>query len=163
MRLLCLMVAIGSAFQSGCSILVLESGESLEELNTREQVRQTFGEPVVQGGTDAFTTHRKLSETDYSNRMAVAMTMGLSELYTFPRSLIVTATKIIEGQHLMFVYDDVGTVRQIYLDGKLEVDSSSNKHYRETPKMLFPQSNEYETQRENFQRMRLGDSTIPTL
>lgn len=162
MRLFCMALAYCPLVLSGCSILVLECGHNLGETESREQVRLTFGEPNNQGNNDEYITHRKLGEYASSNRLGIAMTMGLYELYALPESLIITATKMINGQHLTFVYDDAGDVRQIYLNDKLYLDRSANQWYREPPRMLFPNSNENEALRDNFKLMGLGDSTIPS-
>jgi hypothetical protein len=125
-----LLVAVALA-QTGCSALVANGGEKLIRFTSRAQVHDAFGPPVavtaaVGGGTvEEFVTRRKIADQDALIYIAMldGPTLGLAELYLFPREVFVAARRSVLGQRLRVEFDDAGGVVQIRRDGEMTLDT----------------------------------------
>ncbi len=127
----------------GCSILIEESGYALQQLETREAVRSSFGEPVKRGIVketvehpdtypivydhlddligmefDEFVTHRKIAHDAAPLGMGIAMTYGLGEFFCFPFSVYDASSNVLFGYRLRFVYDSQGKVKRVFENGE---------------------------------------------
>lgn len=121
-RVMVLTALLGS---TGCSWLVINSGQQLNDLKTREQVQEVFGPPAtsdVLGDQvyDEFRTHRKIAEPWKNSYLVMGWcyTLGLGEIVWFPHQAFVAARRSILGQKLMVTYDEAGNVQQVSLDGE---------------------------------------------
>ncbi|HEY2785428.1 MAG TPA: hypothetical protein VGJ05_10685 [Fimbriiglobus sp.] len=125
MRISALLAVFSLPFLVGCTGLIKITGRDITCLTTREEVHKTYGEPVATSEHDGqlveeFTTRRKIADMwetpGYS--MGLAMTMGLGELWMFPRELYQTGKHVIAGQTLQFTFDNAGNVTSICRDGE---------------------------------------------
>lgn len=121
-RVMVLTALLGS---TGCSWLVINSGQQLNDLKTREQVQEVFGPPAtsdVLGDQvyDEFRTRRKIAEPWKNSYLVMGWcyTLGLGEIVWFPHQAFVAARRSILGQKLMVTYDEAGNVQQVSLDGE---------------------------------------------
>jgi hypothetical protein len=120
-RVMVLTALLGS---TGCSWLVINSGQQLNDLKTREQVQEVFGPPAESGvfqdqAYDEFHTRRKIAEPWKNLYLATGWvyTLGLGEIVWFPHQAFVAARRSILGQELRVTYDEAGNVQQVSLDG----------------------------------------------
>ncbi|WP_439626348.1 hypothetical protein [Gemmata sp.] len=107
---------------TGCSALVAGRGVNVNELSTKDEVRQAFGTPAFTCDEfhDEFRTHRKLAEQwklEYLAMPAV-ITLGLSEVVLFPTEVYCAAKQRIRGAHVRFFYDENGKVTYVLVDGE---------------------------------------------
>lgn len=123
MRVPCLLLTASIISATGCTMLVVNSGTNLAELQTREQVEKVFRQPAIAGQTDGqhfveYTTHRKIAEPKkniYLCTGAVA-TWGFTELLFFPSESYRAARRSVVGQRVRFTYDAEGRVTAIDFD-----------------------------------------------
>ncbi|MDB5308065.1 MAG: hypothetical protein JWO38_2267 [Gemmataceae bacterium] len=125
MRPVHLLLLAPILFATGCSWIVVNSGQNLGELKTRAQVHDTFGLPAATGRTkdqpfEEYFTRRKIAEP-WKNIYIVMgdfSTFGLGEFIWFPHQLFLAGRRSVVGQQIRFIYDVVGNVRGIRLDGE---------------------------------------------
>jgi hypothetical protein len=118
-------ILLSLSASSGCSLMIARCGKDLSVLETREEVRKDFGEPVASGVEDGqpyeeFRTRRKIvnEQEVYSLNMGLAMTGGLIEFIAFPLEVYEAMKATIAGQNLRFYYDGLGNVRYCQLNGQ---------------------------------------------
>jgi hypothetical protein len=139
MRPCLFLLLLFAAVPSGCSYLVAMSGTDIQKMETRDEFRAKFGEPVEVGSVngctqEVFRTHRKLADTFFGpgESMAVCLTCGLSEFVTTPYELYRAAEWSVKGQNVVVMYDKSGKVlhrthegaryqRYITLEGKPQI------------------------------------------
>jgi YD repeat-containing protein len=110
----------------GCSVFVAQSGTDLSRFRTREQVHDYFGKPeseAVRGGAfeEVFVTREKFATdemTQMADNPAYFLTLGLYELYAFPRELYYLGKRTTLGQELRFTFDGAGNTVRITRDNE---------------------------------------------
>lgn len=124
MRYASTLIAFSLLSSIGCSVLLINSGQNLEELKTRSEVSKAFGAPTTTGQIEGkdfeeFETRRKIAEPWKGIYLAMgyAATLGLGEFVWFPVQLFHTGRRTVLGQHIRFVYDSAGNVIEIRFDG----------------------------------------------
>ena len=124
MRPAFLTVALAVLGPTGCSAFVAASGTDLAKLQTRDEVRQKFGEPVAVGTADGvayeeFSTRRKIS--DNSKGIYICMydvaTLGLTEVYLLPYVLCEAGRRSLLGQTIRAEYNAAGEVVGVRYNG----------------------------------------------
>ena len=122
MRFALLLAATAAPLSVGCTAIIARSGEDLSALKTREQVHDSFGTPVATGTSDGQTyeeyrSRRKIAEPHGPGyAMSLALTLGLTELYWFPRELYLLGRHTILGRDICFTYDAAGNVTAVHID-----------------------------------------------
>jgi hypothetical protein len=97
-------------------MVIAASGQDVEALGTRGEVRDAFGTPSASGTTadgrayDEFHTRKKVSDADPLDGLRFMMTLGLYEFVALPAELCRNTWRISVGQTLRFEYDDAGNV-----------------------------------------------------
>lgn len=117
-----LLAALAGA--PGCSWLVIYSGEDPVKATTRDEARRAFGRPDASGVADGrpyddFRSHRKIEESMREQDLSIEMlvTLGLSEVWNFPKELARAAWLCVKGHRIRYEYDAGGRVTSIYLNG----------------------------------------------
>jgi hypothetical protein len=124
MRPLRLLTTATVLLTSGCAALVAHSGTDPSHITTREQVHQTFGEPVAGSNADGewyedFRCHGKVAENLRASLLLLTSyyTAGLADLYQFPCEVGRAGWKALWGYGLRFYYDADGRVLRHTIDG----------------------------------------------
>jgi hypothetical protein len=117
----CVAVAL---FMAGCASCIARCGCDPGKILTREQVRQTLGEPIASGGTseepyEEFHCHRKIAENLRGTVLwlAAVYTLGLADLYYVPCEVVHFGEKTIAGWNVRIYYDATGKVTKYAIDG----------------------------------------------
>jgi len=149
MRILGLLLLVIIPGTGGCSILVLKTGCDLNELQSRTEARKQFGTPVKSGQMledvpetdtypprehdtlaglpyDEFVTHTKIGYATAGYGMGIAMTYGLIEFVAFPYSLYDMSANILFGHRVRYVYNQDGTVKDIFVNGQSYLGPNAN-------------------------------------
>jgi hypothetical protein len=106
------------------------SGDDLGRFANRDQVHQTFGEPVAAGVADGFPyeefhTRRKTAaflRADLEDAASLA-TQGLAEIVLCPYEICDNGQRILLGRTVRFQYDSFGQVMNVTSDGALVLPS----------------------------------------
>jgi hypothetical protein len=142
MRIYSILLLLFPLLTGGCSLLIEGSGYALQQLETKEEVRSSFGKPlksgIVNDGVeqpdtypvgqrndligmeyDEFVTHRKIAQGDRGGYgFGFMMTFGLIEFIGFPMSVYDVSSSMLFGYRLRFVYDSQGKVKRIFQNGE---------------------------------------------
>ncbi len=123
----------------GCAPMINYSGKNIAKLKTRDQVHKALGTPSnigrraeEDGQFEEFQTRAKIADPkagDY-NLLLDSASLGLYELYSFPRTLGELAFSTCVGQTVRVEYDDDGKVIGSRIDlnvSKEHKDSSEKK------------------------------------
>jgi hypothetical protein len=109
---------------TGCSAMIAYSGQDVRQLANKDQVRDSFGVPLLQGIDDGrhfdeYHTRKKISEDQVAVACAVAdlQTLGLFEFVLFPYAVCRTTCPTLAGQKLRFEYGEKGEVEQVLING----------------------------------------------
>lgn len=125
MRYALLLLIAPALLATGCSICVAKAGKDLSHIKTRQDAHTEFGAPMAEGIDDGkpfeeFRTRSKIAEQFRAgtHSMALGMTMGLYELYLFPRELYFLAKCGLIGQTVRVTYNPDGSVRTYSIDDR---------------------------------------------
>jgi hypothetical protein len=110
---------------SGCAGMLARSGIDPGYAKTRQQVHETFGEPLASGVTEGgeqyedYCCHHKVSENLRASVLWLITysSLGLADFYYFPCEIGRTAWKAVRGYDLRFQYDAEGRVTKHLIDG----------------------------------------------
>jgi hypothetical protein len=123
MRCTVLLLILSALASTGCSMFIAKAGKDLSPLESREDARAQFGEPIATG-TDGespfeeFRSRQKLSEPARASThgMGIAMTFFLFELYLFPRELCFLTKRTLFGQTIRVIYSPDGRIERMKID-----------------------------------------------
>jgi|GEM_PF-7063219 len=132
-------ILTGCLLWAGCAPMIHYSGKNIAKLKTRDQVHKALGTPSnigrraeEDGQFEEFQTRAKIADPkagDY-NLLLDSASLGLYEIYSFPRTLGELAFSTCVGQTVRIDYDDDGKVIGSRIDlnvSKEHKDSSEKK------------------------------------
>lgn len=109
---------------AGCSSLIAYSGRDVKGLENKDQVRASFGRPLLAGSDNGcefeeYRTRRKVSEPELAAAFFIlgAETLGIWELGAFPLMVLRASGAAVFGQTVRFEYGSDGKVKDILING----------------------------------------------
>lgn len=121
--------ALTLVLSGGCAAAIAYTGQDIKQLETRDQVQESFGKPAQMGEAkdysgktvefDEFRTRRKISEplVAEGHFFLDLVSLGLLEPVALLAQAGQTSWATVFGQTLRFEYDEDNRVKEIYING----------------------------------------------